>query len=155
MPQPAWDLFRTETLAAARALGLSVIEIDLTTDVDAALQQAVATRAPLGLVRGRPLLSTAQAQLIVARAAVHRLPIIYESRDFVEFGGLMAFGVDAPSQYERAAWYLDQIFRGAKPAELPVEQPTAFELVINLNTAKTLGLSIPATLLAQANEVIE
>jgi putative ABC transport system substrate-binding protein len=76
MPQPAWDLFRTETLAAARALGLSVIEIDLTTDVDAALQQAVAARAPLGLVRGRPLLSTAQAQLIVARAAVHRLPII-------------------------------------------------------------------------------
>jgi putative ABC transport system substrate-binding protein len=155
MPRPAWDLFRTETLAAARTLGLSVIEIDLTTDVDAALEQAVAEQAPVGVVRGRPLLSTAQAHLIVARAAAHRLPVIYESRDFVELGGLMAFGVHAPSHYERVAWYLDQIVRGAKPSELPVQQPTAFELVINLNTAKALGLSIPATLLARADEVIE
>jgi putative ABC transport system substrate-binding protein len=155
MPRPAWDLFRTETLTAARTLRLSVIEIDLTPDIDAALQRAVAERAPVGIVRGRPLLSTAEAQLIVTRAAAHRLPVIYESRDFVELGGLMAFGVDARSHYRRVAWYLDQIFKGAKATDLPVEQPTAFELVINLNAARALGLSLPATLLTRADEVIE
>jgi putative tryptophan/tyrosine transport system substrate-binding protein len=155
MPSQAWDLFRSETLSAAHSLGLEVVAIDLSADIDAALRHAVAEQVPVAIVRGRPLLSTAQTQLIVGRAAAHRLPVIYESRDFVEFGGLMSFGVHVLSHYRRVAWYLDQIIRGAKAAELPVEQPTAFEIVINLKTAKALGLSISTTLLARADEVIE
>ncbi|MFL4980867.1 MAG: ABC transporter substrate binding protein, partial [Xanthobacteraceae bacterium] len=118
-------------------------------------QQTIAEHAQAGVVRDRPLFSTAQAKLLVERVATRRLPVVYESRDFVEFGGLMAFGVDVPDHYRRAAWYVDQILNGAKPADLPVEQPTKFELVINLKTAKALGLELPPTLIARADEVIE
>jgi putative ABC transport system substrate-binding protein len=81
--------------------------------------------------------------------------VVYESRDFIEFGGLISFGVYVLSHYRRVAWDLDQIIRGAKAADLPVEQPTAFELVINLKIARALGLSVSPTLLARADEVIE
>ncbi|MDQ3900878.1 MAG: ABC transporter substrate-binding protein [Actinomycetota bacterium] len=156
MPRSTWDLFRAETMAAARTLGLQVLPVDLDlSDIDAGLRQAVAERAQAGIVRARPLFSIAQVKSTVESAAAHRLPVIYESRDFVEFGGLMAFGVDVPDHYHRVAWYVDQILRGAKPADLPVEQPTKFELVINLKTAKALGIELPPTLLARANEVIE
>ena len=152
----AWELFGAETITAARSLALEIVPIDLALpDVEAALQQAVDARAKVAVVRGRPNFSSKDARLIVERAAAHRLPIIYESRDFVEFGGLMAFGVDVPDLYLRAATYVDKILKGAKPADLPVEQPTKFELVINLKTAKALGLEVPPTLLARADEVIE
>ena len=152
----AWDSFGAETMVAARALGFEIVRVDLDRpDFDALLREAVAQGVQAGVVRGRPFLSDTQARSIVEHVAAGRLPVVYESRDFAEFGGLIAFGVDLSAQYRRVAWYVDQILRGAKPAELPVAQPTHFELVINLRTARALGLTIPALMIAQADEVIE
>jgi putative ABC transport system substrate-binding protein len=156
MGRPAWDLFRAETMDAARALRLDMIYIELVlSDIDAAVRQAIAAQAQAAAVRGRPLFSTAQARLMVERAAAHRLPVIYESRDFVDYGGLASYGVDVPDLYRRAATFVEKILKGARPADLPIEQPTKFELVINLKTAKALGLTVPPTLLARVDEVIE
>jgi putative ABC transport system substrate-binding protein len=92
---------------------------------------------------------------VIALAARHRLPAIYPFRVFVTDGGLVAYGVDPIEQFRRAASYVDRILRGERPGELPIQQPTKFELVINLRTAKTLGLTVSPALLARADEVIE
>ena len=106
------------------------------------------------LVMHQPL-TFVHRKRIVRLAAEHRLPAVYGSREAVDDGGLMAFGPSLPAIYRRAATFVDRILKGAKPADLPVEQPTKFELVINLKTAKALGLTIPPSLLQRADQVIE
>jgi ABC-type uncharacterized transport system substrate-binding protein len=101
-----------------------------------------------------PLFTTHRARLAEV-AARSRLPTIYGQREYVDVGGLMSFGTDFRDLYRRAALYVDKFLKGAKPANLPVEQPTKFELVINLKTAKALGLTIPPSLLARADQVLE
>ena len=93
--------------------------------------------------------------LIIALAARQKLPAVYYRRYFAASGGLISYGYDVVQQFRRAAGYVDRILRGEKPADLPVQAPIKYELVINLNTAKALGLDVPATLLARADEVIE
>jgi putative tryptophan/tyrosine transport system substrate-binding protein len=97
----------------------------------------------------------AERKPIVELAAKHRLPAIYSSREYVDEGGLMSYGLDARDQYSRAAYFVDKILKGTKPADLPVEQPTKFEFVINLKAAKQIGLTIPPNVLARADRVIK
>ena len=115
-----------------------------------------ATRQSTALlvIADTPLFTTHRARL-VELAARSRLPAIYPIEGYVEAGGLMSYGADHPDLFRRAATYVDKILKGAKPADLPVEQPTKFELVINLKTAKALGLTIPPSLLLRADQVIE
>jgi putative ABC transport system substrate-binding protein len=108
-----------------------------------------------GLLAGLDAVTLANRDLLVGLAAQYRVPSIYASREFVKSGGLISFGVDYPDLYRRAAIYVDKIFKGANPGDLPVEQPTKFELLINLKTAKALGLTIPESFLLRADEVIE
>jgi putative tryptophan/tyrosine transport system substrate-binding protein len=142
-----------EARTAARTFGAKVVAI--TAAVPADLDEAFATMAKQ---RCDALLVPADARLdleIVDLAAEARLPAIYQLRELVQGGGLVSYGPSYVELFRRAAAYVDRIFKGASPAELPVEQPTQFELVINLETAKALGLDVPATLLAAASEVIE
>src|SRR3954452_13013258 len=108
-----------------------------------------------GLILAAPLFARRSGNLIVSLAERRRLPAIYPSRIFTDVGGLLSYGPDLSDQYRLAAGYVDRILRGEKPGDLPVQAPTKYELAINLKTAKTLGLIVPASLLAHADEVIE
>jgi putative tryptophan/tyrosine transport system substrate-binding protein len=121
---------------------------------DGAFASMVAARAQALIVVVDPLTARYRDR-IVELAKKHRLPTMYGFREFVDAGGLIAYGVNVLDMCRRAAVYVDKIIKGANPAELPVEQPTRFELVVNLKTAKALGLAVPASLLARADEVIE
>jgi putative ABC transport system substrate-binding protein len=144
-----------EVQAAARILGLDVIALEIQRPEDiASAFETLKGHAQALYVAGDPLVLTNRVR-INTLALVARLPAIYNQRDYVEAGGLMCYGVNWPDLFRRTADYADKILRGAKPANMPVEQPTRFDLVINLTTAKALGLEVPLTLLARADEVIE
>jgi putative tryptophan/tyrosine transport system substrate-binding protein len=125
-----------------------------TIDIAAAIA-AFAAEPNGGLIVSPPPPSAANREAIVRLAALRRLPAIYQDRSFVAEGGLMAYGSDIVNNFRRASYFVDRILRGAKVSDLPIEYPTKFETVINLKTAKTLGLTIPETLLATADEVIQ
>src|ERR1700730_3924321 len=141
---------------AARSLGIETQFLEARNREDLGPAFEVAAREKVeALILQNSAPTQANLQLTVDLAARHRLPVIYASKEFVDAGGLMTYGVNYPDLYRRAATYVDKILKGAKPADLPVEQPTKFELVINLKTAKALGLAIPDKVLALADEVIE
>jgi putative tryptophan/tyrosine transport system substrate-binding protein len=149
---PEWE----ETKTAARSLGLQAELLDVRSqgDLGGAFELAVRQHVD-ALVIGADGLTQTHLQTIVELVARNRLPAVYPARDFVEAGGLVAYGVNYPDLYFRFASFVDKIFKGEKPADLPVEQPTKFEFAINLKTAKTLGLTIPPSILLRADEVIE
>jgi len=107
------------------------------------------------ILNGGDTLLSLEARALVARAAKMRVPAVYESRYFVDAGGLMSYGPNFPQMHRRAADYVDKILRGAKPGDLPIEEPTRFELVVNKKTAKAMGLTIPPGILMRADDVIE
>jgi putative tryptophan/tyrosine transport system substrate-binding protein len=142
--------------AVAPSLGVEVNPVNMRDAGEIERAVAAFARAPNGglIVTASPL-AALQRNLIITLAARHKLPAIYYERYFVAVGGLISYGPDFVDQWRRAAGYVDRILKGEKPADLPVQAPTKYELVINLKTAKALGLSVPQTLLASADEVIE
>ena len=148
-------IMREETEAAGRALGVNLqfFEVRRPEGFERVFAAMVDARIGALLVSPTPMLFEARKG-IVAHAAKNRLPTVYAWREAVEAGGLVSYATNFPEMYRRAAIYVDKILKGAKPGDLPIEQPTRFELVINLKTAKTLGLSIPDSLLQRADEVI-
>jgi putative tryptophan/tyrosine transport system substrate-binding protein len=153
---PVSPLEWKEAETATQSLGLRPLLFDVRNvdDIQRAFDAASRERN-MALVIGLDTVTQEHRKTITELAAKHRLPAIYAAREFIDAGGLALYGVSYPDLYRRAATYVDRIFKGAKPADLPVEQPTRFELVINLKTAKALGLEVPPTLLARADEVIE
>ena len=152
---PGAVLETSQVLAAARAIGLEVVTLEIRRAEDIAPAfEAYKDRADALYVTGDPLAFTNINQ-INTLALGARLPTTYVGREYIESGGLMSYGPSYPDLYRRAAGLVDKILRGAKPADLPVEQPTKFDFVINLTTAKALGLDVPPTLLARTDEMIE
>ena len=141
---------------AVERLGLPLRSIELRTasDIDSAFAQMSLERTNALIVLADGVTTTNQRR-IVELAAKHRLPAIYQFREFVDAGGLISYGMNLSRQMERVAIYVDKIFKGAKPADLPVEQPTTFELVINSKAAKALSLVIPESLRISADKVID
>jgi len=149
---PQWDA----TKAAATKLRLTAELFDIRSEQDiAAAFTMIKDQKVDALSIGIDALTQAKAGLIVELTGNQKLPTIYPSREFVEAGGLASYGISYPDLYFRAADVIDKIFKGTKPADLPVQQPTKLELIINLKTAKALGITVPPTLLSRADDVIE
>ena len=153
---PIHAIFWRETEPAARELGLELQSFEARVPEDLEVAFVSATRGKAGaLIAFDDALTYNNRTRVVALAAASRLPALYGYREFPDEGGLMSYGANMASHFRHAADYVDKILRGAKPSDIPVEQPTKFDLVINRKTANTLGLEIPPTLLARADEVIE
>jgi len=146
-----------ETEGAARTLRLELqsLEVSTAADLDRAFAAALTQRAQALILAGQSPVAFSKRAEIASFAQKNRLPSMFPSQAYVDAGGLMFYGPTFPYQYHRVAVYVDKILKGAKPAELPVEQPTKFELVINLKTAKALGLTIQPSLVRRADRVIQ
>jgi putative ABC transport system substrate-binding protein len=145
-----------ETQAASEALGLRIqsLEVREPNNLEGAFQAALKGRAGGFTVEPSPVFTTNRHR-ILSFAAKNRLPGIYPWREYVEDGGLMSYAPNLSDLYRRAAYYVDKILKGTKPADLPVEQPTKFEFIINLKTAKQIGLTIPQSVLYRADKVLK
>ena len=140
----------------ASSVGVEVSPINVSDAGEIERVVAAFARSPNGglVVTSSPL-AVRHRELIIALASRHKLPAVYYRRLYVTDGGLISYGYDVIDQYRRAAGYVDRILKGEKPADLPVQAPTKYELVVNLKTAKALGITVPPSLLARADEVIE
>jgi len=156
MSNPAYASQRRQVEHAANSLGVRPVFLDARNaeELRGAIASAVVQGAN-GLVDSGEAVSSANLRLVIELTAKYKLVAIYASREYTEAGGLMSYGVHYPDLYYRAASYVDRIFKGAKPGELPIEQPTKLEFVVNLKTAKALGLTIPKELLLRADQLIE
>ena len=152
-PGNAQALKETELAAGALKVQVQYQDVKGLGDIEPAFRAASQWRAEAVLVLGGPVLNSDRTR-VIDLAAKNRLPATYNVPDFVDAGGLMTYGVSFVDLYRRAAVYVDKILKGAKPAELPVEQPTKFEFIINLKAAKQIGLTIPPNVLARADKVI-
>jgi putative tryptophan/tyrosine transport system substrate-binding protein len=153
-PYPAIVFKETQAAAQALAIDVQSLEVRAADDFDGVFEVARKQR-PDALITVEDPLTFNYQKRIADFALVNQLPSLHGVREFVVAGGLLSYGANVADLYRRAASYVDKILKGAKPADLPVQQPTKFELVINLQTAKTLGLTVPPMLLARADEVIE
>ena len=150
---PQWE--ETKTVAQSWGIEAELLDVRSREDIDRAFETAKERRVDALLV-GLDAITQVHRQMIAGLAARNRLPAVYSGgRELIEAGGLLSYAVSYPDLYRRAATYVDRILKGAKPSDLPVEQPTKFELLINLKTAKALGLIVPSQLLTRADEVIE
>jgi len=152
-PGNAQALKETELAAGAYKVQFQYLNVLSPKDIETAFRAASKGRAGAVLVLASPLIESHRTQ-ITDLAAKNRLPAIYYAPEFVEAGGLMSYGTSFPDLFRRAATYVDKILKGAKPADLPVEQPTKFEFIVNLKAAKQIGITIPPNVLARADRVI-
>jgi putative ABC transport system substrate-binding protein len=150
-----WQLEAIQAAAAKLGIELEVVEVRSFEELDPALERVVKNGSQALVQLSSPLFDISRAVRIADLTAKHRLPAISMFRRFAEAGGLMSFGPNQLEYYKRLAFYIDKIIKGAKPADLPIEQPTKFDFVINLKTAKALDLTIPQSLLLRADEVIQ
>ena len=153
-PGTAQAFMDAQLAAPALSVQLQYLDVQHPKDIDIAFQAATQRHADAVVVLGSPVFNSHRIQ-VVDLAAKHRLPAIYARQEFVEDGGLMTYGANINDLFRRAATYVDKILKGAKPAELPVEQPKKFEFIINLKAAKQIGLTIPPNVLARADRVIK
>ena len=158
-PKGSGASFRGAEPAAAQALKLDLKYFDLDNTeaetINRTLEQAIAAKVQGVVIRGSPFFSTPQRKVIIERVAAVRIPAIYETKEFVELGGLISYGTDFSALFRLAAGYVVKILNGTNVRELPIEQANKFELVINVKTAKALGIAVPPALIVRADEVIE
>jgi putative ABC transport system substrate-binding protein len=154
-PMPAGG--RRDVDAAAKGLGLQLHRVDVATinELDGTLARLAGTVGTGLLVRSDPFVLEPNTPRVVSLALKHRLPAVYWLRTYTDAGGLMCYGADLFEVHRRSAYFVDRILRGARPMELPIEEPSKFTLIVNLKTARALDLTMPAAILARANELIQ